>query len=169
MWAHDNVTGSRTSQGVCLASKQRKFVKIVDKLWNNSSQMDGRLHDVRQKLSKKATFEQALVALQQILVESPELSRDVEFSATLQRSFTLLKTRYTAPAFWSAGKKLYQAVKVRHGYSSQTKGQMRWKNDDALWCYPPRRQILLQRLEGQIVIPASTTYSTFCWIITGSD
>jgi hypothetical protein len=81
---------------------------------NRSSEMEERLEDVREKLNKKKTFEQALIDLQQLLVEIPELSTSVPLSALVQRTFTLLKTRYTAPAFWSAGKKLYQAVKVRH-------------------------------------------------------
>ncbi len=70
--------------------------------------------DVRKRLVRKATFEQALLDLQQLLSDNPELSKNAEYTASVQRSFTLLRTRYTAPAFWSAGRRLYQAVKVRH-------------------------------------------------------
>lgn len=74
--------------------------------------MEAHLKDVRKRLAKKATFEKAVSELQDALYEDPELVYSNEFISTVQRSYTLLKSRYTTPAFWSAGRSLYKAVQV---------------------------------------------------------
>jgi hypothetical protein len=70
------------------------------------------MEDCRRRLGKKATFEAALADLQSALADNPSLIEEADFNDTVQRSFTVLKSRYSGPAFWSAGRKLYQAVQV---------------------------------------------------------
>ncbi len=116
MSAHDSNTASWSSQAPSNTDppKAKPRVEIQSEiLVANNLNMDSCLQDVRQNLSKKATFEQALADLQQLLNDNPDLIQNPEYFAVVQRSFTLLKSRYTAPAFWSAGRKLYQAVEVR--------------------------------------------------------
>ena len=62
---------------------------------------------VRARLAKKATFEAAVADLVKALHASPAAATDPAIAELIERSFTLLRTRYTAPGFWSAGRALY--------------------------------------------------------------
>ncbi len=70
------------------------------------------MEDIRRRLGKKSTFESAVTDLLRALHDDPRNVNRDDFNDCVQRSFTVLRSRYTAPAFWSAGKKLYEAVQV---------------------------------------------------------
>lgn len=65
---------------------------------------------VRARLAKKATFEAAVADLEKALSASPAAASDPAIAELVERSFTLLRTRYTAPGFWSAGRALYASA-----------------------------------------------------------
>lgn len=70
------------------------------------------LEDIKRRLSKKATFENAVADLQKLLRDSPDLvSQDAVFDL-MKRIMVLLRTRFTSPAFWRAGRGLYETAKV---------------------------------------------------------
>ena len=70
------------------------------------------IEELRSRLAKKNTFEAALAGLESLLTSDQAISKAPAFQDAVQRSFTLLKSRYTAPAFWAAGRRLYLAAKV---------------------------------------------------------
>ena len=70
------------------------------------------IEDLRVRLGRKNTFEAALVDLERLLTADQAISAAPAFQDAVQRSFTLLKSRYTTPAFWAAGRRLYLAAKV---------------------------------------------------------
>lgn len=74
--------------------------------------MPASMDDIIKRLGKKATFEIAITDLLQALSDDPSIINSVDYKDATQRSFTVLKSRYTAPAFWAAGKRLYEAVRV---------------------------------------------------------
>ena len=65
---------------------------------------------VKARLAKKATFEAAVADLVKALHASPAAASDPAVAELIERSFTLLRTRYTAPGFWSAGRALYASA-----------------------------------------------------------
>ena len=65
---------------------------------------------VRARLAKKATFEAAVADLEKALRASPAAASDPAVAELIERSFTLLRTRYTAPGFWNAGRALYASA-----------------------------------------------------------
>ena len=71
------------------------------------------LAEIRQRLGKKTTFEAALADLQAIVRADPGIAANAAFQDVVQRSTALLKSRYTSPAFWTAGRRLYEAARVR--------------------------------------------------------
>ena len=70
------------------------------------------LEDIKRRVSKKATFEDAVADLQKLLQENFSLvSQDAVFDI-MKRIMVLLRTRFTSPAFWRAGRGLYETAKV---------------------------------------------------------
>ena len=65
---------------------------------------------VRARLAKKATFEAAVADLEKALRASPAAASEPAIAELIERSFTLLRTRYTAPGFWNAGRALYASA-----------------------------------------------------------
>ena len=70
------------------------------------------LEDIRRRLQKKATFEAALADLQKQLRDNPTLAGQDAVFDLIKRISTLLKTRYTSPAFWRAGRSVFETAKV---------------------------------------------------------
>ena len=89
---------------------QKALRKIIQ---STVSVMGLSLEAIRTRLGKKTTFETAVADLLAFLYADPGIAASPEFQDIVQRSATLLKSRYTAPAFWTAGRRLYQAAKVR--------------------------------------------------------
>ena len=70
------------------------------------------LEDIRKRVSKKATFEEAVADLQKLLRDNPsQISQEAVFNL-MERIMVLLRTRFTSPAFWRAGRGLYETAKV---------------------------------------------------------
>lgn len=70
------------------------------------------LEDIKKRVSKKATFENAVADLQTLLRDNPSfVSEDAVFDL-IKRIMVLLRTRFTSPAFWGAGRNLYTTAKV---------------------------------------------------------
>ena len=70
------------------------------------------LEDIKKRVSKKATFENAVADLQTLLRDNPSfVSEDAVFDL-IKRIMVLLMTRFTSPAFWRAGRDLYTTAKV---------------------------------------------------------
>ena len=72
-------------------------------------------------LAKKSTFEGACTALRSKL----ELLREPQGAAVLARARTLLRTRYTQPAAWVAGRQLFQAAQQEAAASGDQEQQSR--------------------------------------------
>ena len=70
------------------------------------------LEDIRKRVSKKAAFEDAVADLKKLLGDNPRLIRQDAVFDLLKRIMVLLKTRFTSPAFWRAGRALYETAKV---------------------------------------------------------
>jgi hypothetical protein len=78
--------------------------------------------DLKQRLERKATFEAAVKELT-CAVKALSPSDTVASAAAtagaeldlVPRVHTLLKARYSNPAFWKAGLELFKAVQVCHG------------------------------------------------------
>ena len=97
------------------------------------------LGDIRKQLGRKATFEAAVSELAGIVAQPGGAlsSRDgaVDWDAVwdvVHRVFVLLKTRYTSPAFWRAGRCLFAAAKV-HACCvppAQCRGYAAWPTPD---------------------------------------
>ena len=68
-----------------------------------------RLQSAKAGLSKRSTFESAMRELQELISDSTMEDRQQLWEA-VKRCFTLLKTRYTALAFWIAGQDLFTAT-----------------------------------------------------------
>jgi hypothetical protein len=70
---------------------------------------------LRTQLEKKATFEAAVRQCTAAVRGTPlpgALAADATFRATLARCFVLLRSRYTAPAFWAAARELFSAAEA---------------------------------------------------------
>ncbi len=66
--------------------------------------------DLRQRLERKATFE---AAVKELTCAVKAAGTQADFHADLvARVHTLLKARYSNPAFWKAGLELFKAVQV---------------------------------------------------------
>ena len=77
-----------------------------------TSEMAVDLDDIKRRVSKKATFEDAVADLQKLLEDQlSHVSQDAVFDL-MKRIMVLLKTRFTSPAFWRAGRGLYETAKV---------------------------------------------------------
>ena len=76
------------------------------------------LEDIRKRLQKKATFEAALADLQRQLRDDPTLAGQDAVFDLIKRISVLLKTRYTWPAFWRAGRSVFETAKVGDMLSS---------------------------------------------------
>ena len=74
------------------------------------------LEKCRTRLSKKATFESAIAEACLVLRRSPAQTAlapvQVKLMEVCTRCMTLLKTRYTSAAFWTAGKDLFAMCQV---------------------------------------------------------
>lgn len=74
------------------------------------------LENCRTRLAKKATFERAVADLQTIVqthyVQFALPSAQSKLLDVLARCMTLLKTRYTSPAFWKTGSELLKQCEV---------------------------------------------------------
>ncbi|KAK9819886.1 hypothetical protein WJX72_003607 [[Myrmecia] bisecta] len=70
------------------------------------------LLDIRSRLAKRATFEQATSDLIALCCASGGLELADAVLEVVDRAFTLLKTRYTAVPFWQSGRKLMRAAQV---------------------------------------------------------
>jgi hypothetical protein len=70
------------------------------------------LEDIRKRVSKKVTFENALADLQTLLRDKPSFVREDAVFDLIKRIMVLLRTRFTSPAFWRAGRNLYIMAKV---------------------------------------------------------
>ena len=81
---------------------------------------------VRARLAKKATFEAAVAELEKALRASPAAASDPAVAELIERSFTLLRTRYTAPGFWSAGRALYASASKASQLASSLLTHQRW-------------------------------------------
>ncbi|XP_047341407.1 E3 ubiquitin-protein ligase AIP2 [Impatiens glandulifera] len=69
-----------------------------------------KLTDLQKQLGKKQSFETAVSSIKTLLLESyPSASPSLRklFFAVISRVSTILKTRYTAPGFWIAGRDLF--------------------------------------------------------------
>jgi hypothetical protein len=84
-------------------------------LYTKVTDMGVHLAEIRQRLGKKTTFEAAVADLQAIVSADPGIAANAGFQDIVQRSAALLKSRYTSPAFWSAGRRLYEAARVSAG------------------------------------------------------
>lgn len=61
----------------------------------------------------------------QLDVEHAEQPGDAELWDTVSRAFTLLRSRYTAPAFWRAGRMLFQVdIASDHCHSNRTSSSL---------------------------------------------
>ena len=67
------------------------------------------LQNAKAGLSKRSTFESAIKQLQELISDSTVEDMQQLWEA-IKRCFTLLKTRYTAQAFWLAGQDLFTAT-----------------------------------------------------------
>lgn len=77
--------------------------------------MAATLDEIKERMSKKATFEIAVTDLQNLLGDKPSVvSQDAVFDL-LKRVMVMLRTRFTSPAFWKAGRSLYETAKVPDG------------------------------------------------------
>ena len=76
------------------------------------------LEDIRKRIQKKATFEAALADLQRQLRDDPTLAGQDAVFDLIKRISILLKTRYTSPAFWRAGRSVFETAKVGDTLSS---------------------------------------------------
>lgn len=65
-----------------------------------------RLQSAKAALSRRSTFEVAIKELQELISDSTVEDKQQLWDA-VKRCFTLLKTRYTAQAFWVAGRELF--------------------------------------------------------------
>ena len=61
----------------------------------------------RGRLGKKSSFEAAVHELANAVAASPAAAADPAVAELVDRSFTLLKSRYTSRALWQAGRFLY--------------------------------------------------------------
>ena len=96
---------------------------------------------VRARLAKKATFEAAVADLGKALRASPAAASDPAIAELIERSFTLLRTRYTAPGFWSAGRALYaSAAEVSQLASSLLTYQL-WHGTCQTLVYPSNSEL----------------------------
>lgn len=70
--------------------------------------------DIKQRLERKATFEAAVKELTCAVQALSAADSPTALNADLvARVHTLLKARYSNPAFWKAGLDLFKAVQVR--------------------------------------------------------
>lgn len=70
------------------------------------------LDDIKRRVSKKATFEDAVADLQKLLEDNhSHVNHDAVFDL-MKRIMVLLRTRFISPAFWRAGRGLYETAKV---------------------------------------------------------
>jgi len=79
-----------------------------------ASGMTGPPNDLKQRLERKATFEAAVKDLTCAIkalgtADTPATAADLTL---VPRVHTLLKARYSNPAFWKAGLELFKAVQV---------------------------------------------------------
>jgi E3 ubiquitin-protein ligase AIP2 len=83
----------------------------------DSTELLHRLQGLREQLGKKQTFESAVCSAQSLF--KYEFSDDCTTAikeawvALLQRCMTLLRTRFTSPAYWQAGYNLFTQAQVR--------------------------------------------------------
>ena len=107
------------------------------------------LEDIKLRLSKKATFEIAVADLHKLLRDSPGLiSQDAAFDL-IKRIMLLLRTRFTSPAFWRAGRGLCETAKVNTCLALG--GPSAWQNMCVAFRYS---QCVLRLLAGLIVARA---------------
>lgn len=74
------------------------------------------LESCRNRLSKKATFENAIADIFLLVKANPAQTAQqpvqVKLMEVCARCMTLLKARYTSPAFWKAGRDLIASCQV---------------------------------------------------------
>ena len=68
--------------------------------------------DIKQRLEKKGTFEQALSDLRLQLQAPREAEQLQQLLPLVTRTHTLLKTRYSNIAFWKQGQHLFETCRV---------------------------------------------------------